>query len=102
MPKPSAIAQQVYQTIAEYLKRDTRSLHPELTLRDDLGLDSIATIELLYQLEERFDLTIPDQDLEKLHTLRDVIAYLEQRVKLPPQPAAAHPPAAAKSKKRKA
>ena len=50
------------------------------TLRDDLGLDSLATIELVYQIEEAFDLEIPDNDLPGLVTVANVTPYLEGHV----------------------
>jgi acyl carrier protein len=80
MPKQSDIADQVLGAFADYLKRDKETLDLDFSLRDDLGLDSMDTIELLYRLEEKFDLEIPDHDLEGFRTVRDLITYLEARV----------------------
>jgi acyl carrier protein len=53
---------------------------PEHTLRDDLGLDSLSTLELLFKLEEAFDMEIPNEDLPRLTTVQSVATYIEQRV----------------------
>jgi acyl carrier protein len=66
--------------LAEYLKRDPASIALSYSLRDDLGLDSMATIELLFRIEEAFDIQIPDEDLRGLATVADVSAYVEKRV----------------------
>jgi acyl carrier protein len=80
MPAQSDIALRVRTALAEYLKRDVKTIKPGDTLRDDLGLDSLATIELLYRLEEAFDLEIPDNDLPGLVTVANVTAYIEGKV----------------------
>lgn len=76
----SDIALRIRTALAEYLKRDPSSIEPHQALREDLGLDSMATIELLYKIEEVFDFQIPDQDLQKLVRVSDVIAYVEARL----------------------
>ena len=72
----SAVADRIRAALASYLKRDVDAIQPHHSLRDDLGLDSMATIELLYEIEDAFDIEIPDDDLEKLRTVADVIAYV--------------------------
>lgn len=81
MAADSVIADRILTALAEYLKRDKRSIGMDYSLRDDLGLDSMATIELLFKIEEAFDLQIPDQDLQGLVTVGDVIGYVERRLK---------------------
>jgi acyl carrier protein len=80
MPTQSDIALRVRSALAEYLKRDVKTIKSADTLRDDLGLDSLATIELVYQIEEAFDLEIPDNDLSGLVTVANVTAYIEGKV----------------------
>jgi len=80
MPTESDIALRVRSALAEYLKRDVKTIKSGDTLRDDLGLDSLATIELVYQIEEAFDLEIPDHDLPGLVTVANVTAYIEGKV----------------------
>lgn len=81
MASHSAIAERVRTALAQYLKQDPATIELHHTLRDDLGLDSMATIELLFQIEEVFDLQIPDEDLQQLATVADVIAYVEGKVR---------------------
>ncbi|OGX02462.1 MAG: hypothetical protein A3K11_05715 [Nitrospirae bacterium RIFCSPLOWO2_12_FULL_63_8] len=96
MAPESDIAVRIRTALGEYLKRDPASIEPRHALREDLGLDSMATIELLFKIEEVFDLQIPDQDLQQLTKVSDVIAYVEGRVGRPAAPASkppAKPPA---------
>ncbi len=90
MPAESDIAARIRTALGDYLKRDPASIEPRHALREDLGLDSMATIELLFKIEEVSDLQIPDQDLQKLAKVSDVIAYVEGRVGKP-APAATKP-----------
>ena len=90
MTNPS-IASKIVQALADYLKRDVATIKETDHLRDDLGLDSMAVIELLYKIEEAFDLQIPDQDLPALTTVGSVAAYVQKRV-APARPAAATRP----------
>jgi acyl carrier protein len=76
----SAVLDQIIQALAEYLKRDAATIKADYHLRDDLGLDSMAVIELLYKIEEVFNLQIPDQDLSGLATVGAVAAYVEHRL----------------------
>ncbi|MEQ1793755.1 MAG: acyl carrier protein [Nitrospira sp.] len=75
-----AIVEKIIQALAEYLKRDAATINASHHLRDDLGLDSMAVIELLYKIEEAFDLQIPDQDLVGLATVGSVASYVEGRL----------------------
>jgi acyl carrier protein len=79
LPSSNGLSQQVYKTLGDYLRRDPVALHPEDSLRDDLGLDSLQTIELVYQVESEFDLQIPDEDFGRLRTIGDVVTYLHER-----------------------
>lgn len=81
MASDTAIADRIRIELAHYLKREPGTVAPEHSLRDDLGLDSMATIELLFRIEEAFDIQIPDQDLQQLATVADVIDYVERRLK---------------------
>ena len=75
-----AILGRIIQALAEYLKRDAASIKASHHLRDDLGLDSMAVIELLYKIEETFNLQIPDQDLPGLTTVGAVAGYVQGRL----------------------
>lgn len=94
MAKRSDVADKIITALAEYLKRDRATISPDHHLRDDLGLDSMAVIELLYKIEEAFDLQIPDEDLPGLTTVAHVIGYVEGRLEPPTgDPAGAKPTA---------
>jgi acyl carrier protein len=75
-----AVTAKIIQALASYLKRDPASITEEHHLRDDLGLDSVAIIELLFEIEERFKLQIPDQDLPGLSTVGTVAGYVQRRL----------------------
>ena len=92
MPAETDIAIRVRTALASYLKRDVKTIKLSDALRNDLGLDSMATIELLYDIEDAFDVQIPDKDLATLVTVANVTAYIEGKV-APAQPAAAKPSA---------
>ena len=79
MATDTDLALRVRSALAEYLKRDVTTIKPGDALRDDLGLDSLTTIELLYRIEEEFDVEVPDTDLPGLVTVADVTAYLQRR-----------------------
>ena len=81
-PSSNGLQQQVYATLGDYLRRNPEALHPEDSLRDDLGLDSLQTIELVYQVESAFDIQIPDEDFGRLQTIGDVVTYLGERTGL--------------------
>jgi acyl carrier protein len=92
----SAIATRIRTALAQHLKRDPSKIQLQHDLRKDLGLDSLAMIELLFKIEEAFDLEIPNDDLSKITTVGDVVAYVEARV----QPAETAPAASAPSVER--
>lgn len=79
-----AITEKIVHALATYLKRDPASITESHHLRDDLGLDSVAVIELLFEIEERFKLQIPDQDLPGLSTVGSVAAYVQRQLAASP------------------
>lgn len=89
MASQAALADRIRIELAQSLKKDMESVLPQHSLREDLGLDSMATIELLFKIEEAFDIQIPDQDLQTLATVGQVIAYVQRRLRPAPsrQPA---------------
>jgi acyl carrier protein len=80
MATESTVATQIRTALAQYLKRDADKVRPEDRLREDLGLDSLAMIELLFKIEEHFDLEIPNEDLSRITTVADVTAYVEEKL----------------------
>lgn len=80
----SEISEQIREALAKRLTRGVNTIEPHLRLREDLGLDSLAMIELLFDVEEAFDLEIPDGDFHKLGTVGSVIQYVEAKAKPSP------------------
>lgn len=98
MANTTDVSNKIIQALAEYLKRDAASIKPTHHLREDLGLDSMAVIEMLYRIEEVFNLQIPDQDLVGLTTVGHVIGYVQGRVAPAPAKTAAKTPAKTSTK----
>jgi acyl carrier protein len=94
------VAERLRATVAKELKQDVSSITPEHTLRGDLKLNSLDAIELMFRIEEEFDLSIPDDDMQGFVKVGDVIDYLQRRLsgeiaapasKATPAPAATAP-----------
>ena len=77
----SAIEEKVRQIIVEELGVDESEVTPKARFIDDLGADSLDTVELVMRFEDTFGVTIPDEDYEKIRTVGDAIEYIEQRGK---------------------
>ena len=73
----SSIQEKVYEIIEQKLSVNPEQITPEASFTDDLGADSLDTVELVMDLEEVFNITIPEEDQEKLRTVQDAIDYLE-------------------------
>lgn len=74
------IQQKVVDLIVDQLGVDADSVTPDAHFIDDLGADSLDTVELVMAFEEEFDMEVPDEDAEKLETVSDVTDYLKQRL----------------------
>ena len=74
------IQQKVIDLIVDQLGVDADSVTPDAHFIDDLGADSLDTVELVMAFEEEFDLEIPDEDAESLETVRDASEYLSKRL----------------------
>jgi acyl carrier protein len=72
--------QKITDLIVDQLGVDADSVIPDAHFIDDLGADSLDTVELVMAFEEEFDLEIPDEDAEKLATVGDAIKYLNERL----------------------
>jgi acyl carrier protein len=72
--------ERVKQIIVDQLGVAPEQVTPEASFIDDLGADSLDIVELVMSMEEEFDLEIPDEDAEKIQTIGDAIAYLEERL----------------------
>ena len=74
------VAERLRATVAKELKQDVSSITTEHTLRGDLKLNSLDAIELMFRIEEEFDLSIPDDDMQGFVKVGDVIDYLQRRL----------------------
>jgi acyl carrier protein len=70
----------VKDIIAEELGVEREKLTKEASFMEDLGADSLDTVELVMAFEKEFDLDIPDEEAEKLRTVGDALNYLHQRM----------------------
>ncbi len=70
----------VKEIIAEQLGVDQDQVKPEAAFIEDLGADSLDTVELIMALEEEYKIEIPDEDAEKLRTVGDAINYLKEHL----------------------
>ncbi len=71
----------VKEIIVEQLGVSADQVKPEARFIDDLGADSLDTVELIMALEEEFNVEIPDEDAEKMVTVGDAMSYLKAHVK---------------------
>ncbi|MFT5232118.1 MAG: acyl carrier protein [Candidatus Krumholzibacteriia bacterium] len=76
----ASIQEQVYEIIQRKLSVNAEQITPEASFTEDLGADSLDTVELVMDLEEEFNITIPEEDQEKLRTVQDAIDYLESNL----------------------
>lgn len=77
----SEIASRVKAIIVDKLGVDESEVTPEATFTNDLGADSLDTVELIMELEKEFNITIPDDQAEKITTVGDAISYVEANAK---------------------
>jgi len=73
--------EKVKDIIAEQLGVKKEEIKPESSFVDDLGADSLDTVEVVMALEEEFGIEIPDEDAEKITTVGEAIKYIDEKVK---------------------
>jgi acyl carrier protein len=74
-----AVVQRVSSIVGEQLGVEEADLVPEASLLDDLGADSLDVVELVMALEEEFGIEVPDDDVENIRTIQDIVQYVEGR-----------------------
>jgi acyl carrier protein len=77
----ASIEQRVKEIIVEQLGVEEEEVSPEASFIDDLGADSLDTVELVMAFEEEFNIEIPDEDAEGITTVQDAIDYIKANVK---------------------
>jgi acyl carrier protein len=77
----ASVEERVKQIIVEQLGVDEGEVTPTASFVDDLGADSLDTVELVMAFEENFGIEIPDEDAEKIATVKDAVDYIEKHAK---------------------
>jgi len=75
----AAVDEKVKKIIVEQLGVDEEDVTPDASFVDDLGADSLDTVELVMAFEEEFGIEIPDEDAEKILTVQNVTDYIKER-----------------------
>ena len=76
-----AVADKVKSIIVEQLGVDEEEVTPDASFVDDLGADSLDTVELVMALEEEFETEIPDEEAEKITTVQQAVEYIKAHQK---------------------
>ena len=76
----ASVKDRVIDIVSEQLGVDREKVSPETSFVNDLGADSLDTVELVMELEEEFDITIPDEDAEHIQTVGQAIEYIEKHI----------------------
>lgn len=66
--------------VAKHLNVDAATVTPEADFEKDLGADSLDVVELVMAFEEEFSLSVPDEEAEKLRSIKDVVSYIDGRL----------------------
>ena len=77
----ASVDERVKQIIVEQLGVDEAEVTPNASFVDDLGADSLDTVELVMAFEEAFEIEIPDEDAEKIRTVKDATDYISSDAK---------------------
>ena len=77
----ASVDERVKQIIVEQLGVDEAEVTPNASFVDDLGADSLDTVELVMAFEEAFEIEIPDEDAEKIRTVKDAVDYINAHAK---------------------
>lgn len=74
------VFEQVKESLAEILSKDVDMIDMDTKLVDDLGVDSIDSVELIMAVEEVYDITVPEEDGMAMKTVGDVVEYIEDHI----------------------
>ena len=78
MSTEESVEEKVKEIIVKQMGANKDQVTPETSFINDLGADSLDTVELVMELEDAFDVNIPDEDAEKMQTVGDAINYIKE------------------------
>ena len=76
MPTEAEIEEKIYQIVSEQMGIDKSELTRETSFVDDLNADSLDTVELVMEFEDEFEMSIPDEEAEKIRTIGQTVGYI--------------------------
>ena len=74
------VERKIKMILADHLDINLQEITNHASLRDDLGLDSFGAVEFIFELENKFEMKIPDEDLKNIKTVSDVVKYITSQV----------------------
>ncbi len=74
-----SVEEQVKSIVVEQLKVDAETVKSEASFTDDLGADSLDVVQLVMAFEEKFKISIPDEDAEKIRTVGEAVSYVGEK-----------------------
>lgn len=74
------VLEKVKAILSSQFDVDEDAITMETDIVDDLGADSLDVVDMLMSLEDEFDIEIPDEDVEKIHTVGELVAYIEENM----------------------
>jgi len=78
--KVSDVGQRIIEIVAEQLGADKTQISRETSFINDLGADSLDTVEIVMEIEDEFDIDVPQEDAEKIQTVGQAIDYVERHL----------------------
>ncbi len=74
------ILEKVKVILAEQFDIDEDTINPETDLQEDLGADSLDVVDLLMSIEDEFEIEVPDEEIENIRTVGELVSYIEANV----------------------
>jgi len=74
------VLEKVKMILSNQFDVEEDSITPETNIADDLGADSLDVVDMLMSLEDEFDVEIPDEEIEKMRTVGEVVSYIEEHM----------------------
>ena len=74
------VLEKIKVILAEQFDVEEDTIKPETDLQDDLGADSLDVVDLLMSIEDEFEIEIPDEEIENIRTVSDLVSYIESNI----------------------